>query len=749
MIKHYCGTLICLAALIGTIAPSQAQTPGLNTLYAFPTGQGTNGSWPRGGLAMDTTGTLYGTTFYGGNCPISFPFCGTIYKLAPPAAGQTAWTYSFLHGFSQQVPIGGNNEDGISPISPLNYYQGVLYGTASAGGDTNCGCGIVFSITPGGTYTILHTFDPFVPGAMDINQWPNGATPIGGLLINNGTIYGTTNSGGNGGAIGPDGTNGAGVLYSLSTTGSGFTVLHNFDGGLNTGPQGMIIFGQDNAIYGTQFGGGQYNQGVIWRMPIGGTYQVLYNFLGTNQPGNSSDGADPEGRLALGPDGTIYGTTSFGGDPSGDGTAWSIKLTNGTWVYNQIYKFNGNTGGSLPHSGLILAADGALYGTTAGGGLYGGGTFYKLVPNGSSWTYVTLHNFIPRDPNGDSPYGDLLYANNNFYGMNLTGGSIAQCVNNSNGCGTVFQFNLRTTHNFNGDGFSDIAWRDSSGNTVLWEMNGTAVLNQNSSFVANVPGQWAIVGQRDFNGDGKADLLWRDTSGNVAIWEMNGTTVLNPNSSFVGNVPTPQWSILGTGDFNGDAKGDLLWQDTSGNVAIWEMNGTAVLNQNSSFVAKVPGQWSIKGTGDFNGDGKTDILWQDTSGNVAIWEMNGTSILNANSSLVSRVGAQWSIKGTGDFNGDGMSDILWQDSSGNVAIWEMSGTTILNANSSLVGNVASQWSIQLTGDYNGDGKSDIIWQDSSGNVAIWEMNGTTLLNGSNSFVTRVVGQWTIQHLAAD
>src|ERR1700733_8877766 len=99
----------------------------------------------------------------------------------------------------------------------------------------------------------------------------------------------------------------------------------------------------------------------------------------------------------------------------------------------------------------------------------------------------------------------------------------------------------------------------------------------------------------------KPTILWRATSGNVAIWEMNGTSVLNPNTSFVGNVPTPQWSIVGTGDFNADAKGDLLWQDTSGNVAIWEMNGTAVLNQNSSFVAKVASQWSIKGTGDFNG----------------------------------------------------------------------------------------------------------------------------------------------------
>jgi hypothetical protein len=304
------------------------------------------------------------------------------------------------------------------------------------------------------------------------------------------------------------------------------------------------------------------------------------------------------------------------------------------------------------------------------------------------------------------------------------------------------------THNFNGDAFSDIAWRDASGNTAIWLMNGTTVTNPNSSFVANVAGQWGIVGQRDFNGDGYADLLWHDGSGNVAIWEMNGTAVSNANSSFVGNVPT-QWSIVGTGDFNGDGMGDILWQDMSGNVAIWEMSGTAILNQNSSFVANVPGPWSIVGTGDFNGDGKADILWQDTSGNVAIWEMNGTSILNQSSSYVANVPGPWSIKGTGDFNGDGKADILWHDTSGNVAIWEMNGTAILNQSSSYVGNVPGQWSILLTGDYNGDGFSDILWQDTSGNVAIWEMNGIAVSNPNSSFVGNVPGPWSIQHLSAE
>jgi hypothetical protein len=246
----------------------------------------------------------------------------------------------------------------------------------------------------------------------------------------------------------------------------------------------------------------------------------------------------------------------------------------------------------------------------------------------------------------------------------------------------------------------------------------------------------------DFNGDGKSDILWHDGSGNVAIWEMNGTSVLNQAASFVGNV-SGTWAIAGTGDFNGDGRSDILWHDGSGNVAIWEMNGTTILNQASSFVANVPGGWSIVGTGDFNGDGRSDILWRDGSGNVAIWEMNGTTVLNQATSFVANVANNWSVFGNGDYNGDGKSDILWHDGSGNVAIWEMNGTTILNQATSFVGNVSGTWAIAGTGDFDGDGKSDILWHDGSGNVAIWEMNGTTVLNQATSFVANVPGTWSI------
>jgi uncharacterized repeat protein (TIGR03803 family) len=724
-----------IAVLAGAISPALAQS--FQTLYAFPTrNSGTTGYFPRGGLAMDSAGALYGTTVYGGNCPINFPYCGTIYKLTPPAAGQTAWTHQLLHAFSQQVPIQGYNEDGISPIAPLTNYQNVFYGTASAGGDTNCGCGNIFSITPSGTYTILHVFGPY---DFVNHVWTNGTTPIGGLLIDtDGTMYGTTNAGGLG-QPGPHNSFGAGIIYKISTSGTGFTKLHDFDGDQNGGPQGELMFGQDGYIYGTQYGGGQYNEGVVFRIAKNGSgYQVLYNFKGVNQPGGSTDGAQPEGRLAQDPDGTIYGTTTIGGSPpSGYGTAWSLKFNGSTWDYKQLYIFG--SPGNLPHNGLILAADGNLYGTGAGGGDFQNGVIYRLVrpaTQGGQWTYQLLHSFKGIDPNGDTPYGDLLYANGKFYGENLSGGDTAGCPQSVVGCGTVFQYSFLSPHDFNGNGKSDIAWRDSSGNAALWLMNGGSV--SSSGGIGNVPSAWSIVGQRDFNGDGKHDLLWRDTSGNTAIWFLNGLQV--SSSSSIGNVPTT-WTVVGTADFNGDGKGDILWHSNTGVTAIWLMNGTQV--SLSASLGTIPTSWSAVGTADFNGDGKADILWRDTGGNTAIWFMNGTQI--SSTSSIGNVPTSWTIVATGDFNGDGKADILWRDGSGNTAIWLMNGASV--SSSAGLGVVPTTWSVKETGDYNGDGKADILWRDTSGNTAIWFMSGTA--GSSTAGLGTIATSWTIQGTNVD
>jgi hypothetical protein len=98
----------------------------------------------------------------------------------------------------------------------------------------------------------------------------------------------------------------------------------------------------------------------------------------------------------------------------------------------------------------------------------------------------------------------------------------------------------------------------------------------------------------------------------------------------------------------------------------------------------------VVGTGDFNGDGVADIAWRDSSGNVAIWLMNGASILTTGG--LGNVPTSWSMVQTGDYNGDGMSDLLWRDSSGNTAMWFMNGTAI--ASTGTVGNVAVSWTVQ-------------------------------------------------------
>jgi hypothetical protein len=295
---------------------------------------------------------------------------------------------------------------------------------------------------------------------------------------------------------------------------------------------------------------------------------------------------------------------------------------------------------------------------------------------------------------------------------------------------------LARAHDFNGDGKSDIAWRDGSGDVAFWLMNGTAI---SSSAGVGAASNWSIVGQRDFNGDGKADVLWRDTGGDTVIWFMDGTAVVS--SAFVGNIST-NWSVVGTGDFNGDGKGDILWRTTTGDVYIWLMNGSQPILR--ADLGNIPLSWSVAGVGDFNGDGTTDILWRNTTtGEIDLWQMNGAEIISTTHH--GSVSLSWSIAGTGDFNGDGKADILWRNSNGDVDIWLMNGPLVLsNVN---LGNVSVSWSITMTGDFNGDGKSDIGWRNTNGDVAIWLMNGLQILSATH--LGNVPTAWTMQRANVD
>ncbi len=305
---------------------------------------------------------------------------------------------------------------------------------------------------------------------------------------------------------------------------------------------------------------------------------------------------------------------------------------------------------------------------------------------------------------------------------------------------------LTTPPDFNDNGISDIFWRNTSGALFSWDMDKSGVINSGLNVTFNgvqikPDASFSIAAISDFNADGRADILWRNTSGFTALWTMNGSVI--QSSSFltfngVAVNPDPSFSVAGVGDFDFDGKSDILWRSTSGALIMWTMDGPVIAS--SSFVTfggtpvNPDASFSVAGIGDFNGDGKSDILWRSTSGEVALWQMNGSVISGSadttfNGAAV-RPDASFSIAAIGDFNADGDADILWRNTSGLLIEWLMNGATIVSSgvvssNGAQVGPDAS-WHVVEIGDFNGDARTDMLWRSNSGALAEWLMNGTAV-----------------------
>jgi hypothetical protein len=163
---------------------------------------------------------------------------------------------------------------------------------------------------------------------------------------------------------------------------------------------------------------------------------------------------------------------------------------------------------------------------------------------------------------------------------------------------------------------------------------------------------WQIQGLGDFNGDGTTDVLWRNNNGQVHIWTMNNAQVSGRFNVDSSAPPTLDWKIQGVGDFNGDGTTDVLWRNNNGQVHIWTMNNAQVSGRfNVDSSAPPTLDWQIQGVGDFNGDRTTDVLWRNNNGQVHIWTMNNAQVsgrFNVDSSAPPTL--DWQIQGKGNVN---------------------------------------------------------------------------------------------------
>jgi uncharacterized repeat protein (TIGR03803 family) len=421
-----------------------------------------------------------------------------------------AQTFKTLHSFTGAT-------DGGNPNAGLVLSGSTLYGTTPVGGGT------VFAVNTDGTsFRVLHEF----------TNSDSGFSANGGLVLSGNTLYGTTSYGG---------IWNLGTVFALDTDGTGFRAVYALT---NTpsqaGPQSGLVL-SNNTLYGEQ------EYGELFSLNTDGTGFMLMSLF--------PDQGELFGGLTLSTN-TLYGTSWDGPSASLSGAVFALN-TDGTG-FTVLHAFtpmsNGDDGtnsdGGNPTFGLILSGN-TLYGTAGAGGIWGGGTVFKLNTDGTD--YTVLHSFLSFTSGGfNNNYtnmggagpGGLVLSGNTLYGTSA-GGSLGQ--------GTVFAMNtdgtgFTTLYNFSavtGPSYSGTVGTNSdggypkpglilSGNTLYGTTYEGGSSGWGTVFSISFPPQLTII-----DSGGSVILTWPTNYAgfDYAGYMLQSTTDLGPSAIWTTNLP--------------------------------------------------------------------------------------------------------------------------------------------------------------------------------------------------------------------
>ena len=374
------------AATIETMASLNNPLPMLDQVnYAFP-------------QVRLADGVFYGTVFGGFNGGGSDH--GSVFKLSPNG------TLATLHQFQAVT------EDDANPTILIGAADGNLYGATAprAVGDLN---GLIFKLTPSGTYTPFYHF-----------QDGKGTHATSLMQAADGNFYGTAAGDSSGGFFNhPPQMHNAGIFFRLTPAGV-FTTLYSFTGGADGSLPNAVTQGADGNFYGSTLCGPESpanvfsGLGKIFKITPAGVMTTLFTFTGGN------DGGNP-GRLIQGGDGNMYGIATY---PT-IGTVFKVTPAG---VRNTVFRFEGDNG-SGP-SRLIASTDGNVYGTTQDGGIPQAGSIYTIDPAGAVTAYL-----FDGGSTGGHPSQLFEGEEHNLYGATTMGGA--------SGDGTIFRLNLAPARN--------------------------------------------------------------------------------------------------------------------------------------------------------------------------------------------------------------------------------------------------------------------------------------------------------------
>jgi uncharacterized repeat protein (TIGR03803 family) len=345
-----------------------------------------DGSQPTSKVTLDSAGNLYGTASLGGLYSDSFcgSGCGVVFKLTPQQDG--TWAETVLHTFQGEdgaEPWGGS----LLFDNVGNLYGTTEGGGASDWCLGDLGCGTVFelSLSANGQWTERPL--AWFYNNSDGDNRHTGSNPIDGITFDSdGNLYGTTRTGPSWGY--PGGPPAVGEVFELGPTPSDLwsqSWPYDFQGGTADGatPTGGLVVDNTGAFYGTTSAGGSStlspDSGTVFKLTLGTNNNwndtVLYNFCALPVCG---DGSHPMGGVVLDQSGNLYGTTLNGGVSDG-GVVFKLEpQSDGTWTQSTLYTFQSVGTGYAPF-GLTIDSSGNLY-VVAAGGAAGNGVIVELVP---------------------------------------------------------------------------------------------------------------------------------------------------------------------------------------------------------------------------------------------------------------------------------------------------------------------------------------------------------------------------------
>lgn len=327
----------------------------------------TNGSAAHGTLIQDSAGDLFGTTNAGGASGY-----GTVFEIVKGTMWSAPVTLATFNGTN-----GSNALDGV-----IIDAAGDLFGTTNNGGANGYGTVYEIAKTTSG-YAALTTLASFSSAT--------GLYPRGLVVDAAGNLFGETIQGGSA-------TNAMGTVFEIAKTSSGYAApatLVSFTGPNGANPVGGLLMDSAGNLFGETSGGGTASSGTVFELVKGtsgyGAAITLASFDGVNQ-------LSPKAALIADAKGDIFGTT-YNGGPANDGSVFElVKTASGYSAPVTLITFNG-TNGAFPQAGLVVDAAGDLFGTTTQGGTGNVGTVFEVsaaqIAQASATTTITVTNTDP------------------------------------------------------------------------------------------------------------------------------------------------------------------------------------------------------------------------------------------------------------------------------------------------------------------------------------------------------------------